>query len=391
MNTSSIFQTIDALSEEYTGVWAEACNIESPSSDKAAVDRVGHYFRSIAERLGWEIEIYPQERFGDVVCITMNADAPGKPIALSGHMDTVHPIGLFGSPATKRDGDKLYGPGTMDCKGGIVAGFLAMRALAAHGFKDRPIRMLLQSNEEIGSGINNKEPIRWICEKAKDAEAFLNLEGHEGYFAGKACLIRKGIAGYVFRVHGVSAHSAYCAREGASAIAEAALKIGALEAMKDDNGITFNVGTIKGGTASNTIPDYCEFELDCRFAKESEYQELDAIIQKIAAQTHIPGCTTSAELVSLRVPMQLCDRNLSLFALANAAFVKNGLSTLEIGFRNGGSDAADVTAFGIPCIDSIGVGGERAHSADEYGIISSLPESAKRIVAIICELNDASR
>ena len=81
------------------------------------------------------------------------------PIALSGHMDTVHPIGIFGSPAVRREGDRLYGPGTMDCKGGIVAGLLAMDALARSGYTDRPVMMLLQSNEEIGSGRNNKEPI----------------------------------------------------------------------------------------------------------------------------------------------------------------------------------------------------------------------------------------
>ena len=85
--------------------------------------------------------------------------------------------------------------------------------------------------------------------------------------------------------------------------------------------------------------------------------------------------------------MELCERNTSLLNQANEAFVKNGLSPLTIGFRNGGSDAADVTAFGIPCIDSIGVGGERAHSVEEYGVISSLSESAKRIAAIVCSFS----
>ena len=75
-----------------------------------------------------------------------------------------------------------------------------------------------------------------------------------------------------------------------------------------------------------------------------------------------------------------------LLDIANKAFSENGLSTLEAGFRNGGSDAADVTAFGIPCIDSIGVCGERAHSKEEYGIITSLPEAAKRLASIILAL-----
>ena len=244
--------------------------------------------------------------------------------------------------------------------------------------------MLLQSNEEIGSGNNNKEPIRCICEKAKDAVAFLNLEGHERYFEGKACLMRKGIAGFVFRVHGVSSHSSYSAREGASAIAEAAHKIIELEKNKNDGGITFNVGKIKGGTATNTVPDFCEFELDCRYAKAEELDEIKQIVKRVAEHTYIRGCTCEVEMVSLRSAMELCDRNIALLNRANEAFAKAGLSTMEIGFRNGGSDAADATVFGIPCIDSMGVGGERAHSVEEYGVISSLPESAKRLATIIC-------
>ena len=114
-SASLIFDKIDSLTEEYVRVWEDVCNIESPSKDKAAVDRVGQYFCDMAARRGWKIERYPQKKFGDVICITLNADAKAAPIALSGHMDTVHPIGLFGSPAARRDGDKLHGPGAMDC------------------------------------------------------------------------------------------------------------------------------------------------------------------------------------------------------------------------------------------------------------------------------------
>ena len=385
-NILPIFEIIDSLTDEYVNIWEDVCNIESPSVDKEAVDRVGSYFIRLAESRGWKVEKCQQEKFGDVICITMNPDVAATPIALSGHMDTVHAIGLFGTPAAHRDGDKLYGPGAMDCKGGVVAGFLAMHALEASGYRQRPVMMLLQSNEEIGGGINNKAPIRWICETAKEAVAFLNLEGHEGYFAGKACLVRKGIAGFIFRVYGISAHSSYCAREGASAIAEAAYKIIELEKIKDDNGTTFNVGKISGGTVRNTIPDYCEFELDCRYVKDSDLDEIKQIVQEIADHTHVQGCRCEAEFKYWRPPMELCEKNIALLNRANRAFVENGLSTLEIGFRNGGSDAANVTVFGIPCIDSIGVGGERAHSAEEYGVISSLPESAKRIAAIVCSI-----
>ena len=243
MDCSRIFDTIDKLNDRYVDVWEDVINIESPSNFKEGVDAVSNYFIELSKDKGWKIERFPEERFGDVICITMNPDSDKAPIALSGHMDTVHPIGLFGSPAAHREGDRLYGPGAMDCKGGVVAGFLAMHALDECGYSDRPVMMLLQSNEEIGSGIENKSPIRRICEKAKKSAAFLNLEGHEGYFAGKACLERKGVAGFLFKVTGVSTHASYCAKEGASAIAEAAHKIIELEKIKEENGLIPKMNT----------------------------------------------------------------------------------------------------------------------------------------------------
>lgn len=380
---NKIFDKIDSLSNTYIQMWEDVCNIESPSNDKNAVDRVGEYFCKLAAMKNWEIEIYEQELFGNVVCITMNAESHNKPIALSGHMDTVHPISSFGTPAVRRDADKLYGPGAMDCKGGIVAGFLAMDALSNCGFKNRPIMMLLQSNEEIGSGLNNKAPINFICQKAKNSIAFLNLEGHEDFFTGKACLIRKGIAGFRFNIQGIETHASYSAREGASAIHEAAYKIIEIEKIKDNDGVTCNCGIITGGTATNTVPGKCEFRVDVRFSTQDQYNNTVSLLQRIADTVYVTGCSCIMNQTNFRPAMELSEKNIALLDKANMLFAQNGLSALEIGMRSGGSDAANVSLCGIPCIDSLGVGGGRAHSVEEFGYISSLSESAKRIASIV--------
>jgi acetylornithine deacetylase/succinyl-diaminopimelate desuccinylase-like protein len=70
----------------------------------------------------------------------------------------------------------------------------------------------------------------------------------------------------------------------------------------------------------------------------------------------------------------------------NIIFRENGLSELVIGKRRGGSDAADVSSFGIPCVDSLGVKGERAHSIQEEADLDSLSESAKRIALVISNI-----
>ncbi len=377
-----VFEKIDSLMDEYTKILEDVVCIESPTAIKDKVDEVGKYFINLALKNGWEVEIEKFEDYGDVVAIIMNRNSPGSLITLSGHMDTVHPVGTFGTPPIRREGDKLFGPGTMDCKGGIVAGFLAMNALADMGYKDRPVMMILQSNEEVGSS----QTIDYICEKAKDSIAFINLEGHDGSFEGKACLKRKGIARFLFDIKGIETHSSYCAREGANAIAEAAHKILELEKIKNNDGLTFNCGVIEGGTMPNTVPGSCNFKLDVRFATNEEYEEAKEIVKRVANTNYINGCITEVSQISMRVAMELNDKNIELLNKINKIFAENGLTELEQGERAGGSDASCVSSYGIPCIDSVGICGERAHSVEEYALISSMAESAKRIASIIVEL-----
>ena len=120
MDASLVFSSIDRLNEQYVNVWEDVCNIESPSGFKAGVDAVSDYFIALSKKLNWNIERFPHEKFGDVVCVTMNPNAEKAPVALSGHMDTVHALGTFGTPAVRIEDGKIYGPGVCDCKGGIV-------------------------------------------------------------------------------------------------------------------------------------------------------------------------------------------------------------------------------------------------------------------------------
>lgn len=101
-----VFENINSLTDEYIKILEDVVNIESPSLEKSKVDEVGKYFINLAAKNGWETEIEKFEDFGDVVTVIMNRNAPGGVITLSGHIDTVHPVGLFGNPAAKREGNK---------------------------------------------------------------------------------------------------------------------------------------------------------------------------------------------------------------------------------------------------------------------------------------------
>ncbi len=378
MNCDEIFERIALLEKEYIGFWTDICNIESPTNHKEGVDRVGGYVMEKARDRGWQIEVQRQEVSGDCICITMNPHAAGAPVCVSGHMDTVHPLGSFGDTPVSMDGEKIYGPGVADCKGGIAAGFLAMAALEDCGFNARPVKLILQSDEENSSATSNKTTVDFMCKCAEGSAAFLNCEPN---VYNTAVLARKGILKYSFHVTGKAAHAGIC-YDGVSAIAEAAYKIIELEKYKDENGITCNCGLISGGTAVNTVPGECTFAVDVRFSDDAEMAAADKFIREIAERSYVEGTSCSVTLMSRRDAMELTDTNIALLEKANVIFSRNGLPTLEKRITNGGSDAAYITQCGIPCVDSVGVTGTYIHRPEEQANLDSLTQAAKRIAAI---------
>ena len=341
MSSERLFDEIDGLYEKYLDVLEDVCNIESPTADKAAVDKVGEYFIALAKELGWRVNVYPMEKAGDFVEIIMNPEAEGAPITVSGHLDTVHPKGLFGYPAVTRDENNMYGPGVVDCKGGVVAAALAMHALMKAGFKGRPVKLLLQTDEETGSSTSGKETVKLMCALARGSAAFLNLEGK----VGETCSIARK--------------------------------------FKDIDGITCNCGVISGGTAPNSVAEECSFTSDIRFFDESELNTVKETLDRVTNTNKVEGCHATIEEISYRPAMPYKEVNEALLKRMNEIYSECGLPRLRGRRSLSGSDAAYVTEAGIPTIDSIGTEGGNIHSKSEFMRLESLKESAKRIAAVI--------
>lgn len=382
MTCTKLFEELDAVEAQYLDVLEDVCNIESPTNFKDGVDRTVDYFLDMARAKGWQTEIFEHPVAGNAACITLNPHADKAPICLSGHLDTVHPVGSFGSLAVRRDEKNMYGPGVMDCKGGAVAAFMAMDALERVGFTSRPVRLILQSDEETSSITSQKATIDYMCRKAEGAVAFLNLEGH---VRGTAVLVRKGIIRYRFTVRGRALHSARCFN-AANAIAEAAHKIIRLEKMKDAYGLTCNCGVISGGTVPNTVAEKCVFVVDIRFANDAQLEKARNEIAHTAEECHVEGCSCEVEELSFRPAMPLTDKNEELLARMNEIYAQSGIPTLTARSCLSGSDAAYITEIGVPCIDCIGTLGGNIHSTDEYMELDSLKVSAKMIAAVVHEI-----
>ena len=392
MQATELFARIDDLYPEYAEFWKAVCMMETPTGDKERVDALGQFLKDRAAALGFRIEEHREDVSGNALCFTMNADAAGAPVCFSAHMDTVHPVGSFGETPVHTDETHIYGPGVADCKGGIAAAFLAMRALKDVGFAYRPVKLIVQSDEEISSATSGKRTVEFMKAMARGCAAFLNLEMHstthaslDGTPGPTAVIVRKGIMRYEFHVHGRSAHSARC-WTGVSAVAEAAHKVLALEEMKSKDGLTCNCSMLRGGTAVNVVPDECAFSADIRFRDLEQMEQAKAAVEKIASTPFVSGSSCEAELVSMRCAMERDPRNEELLDRMNTIWRRVGLPVMKAGMSNGGSDAADMSSAGIPAVDSIGVTGESIHSPNERAVLASLAECAKRIAVIAMEI-----
>ncbi|MBR6729442.1 MAG: M20/M25/M40 family metallo-hydrolase [Clostridia bacterium] len=378
--TKKVFEKIDELSDKYLKVLVNACNIESKTDDKQGVDQVGDYFVSIAENLGYKIRKKEFEKAGNVYSFTYNPSGTKKQISLSGHMDTVHKKGIFGYPPTRIEGDYVYGPGVNDCKGNIAVELLVMEALKECGYDERPVKLILQSDEEVNSCLSDHKTLEFMVEEAKGSAAFLNAENIGE--ARQLTIGRKGIISYKMVITGKKIHAGVCTL-GASALKEAAHKIIELEKENDNGAITFNCGIIQGGDATNIVPDRCELFVEYRFKNMEQKKSADEKFRRIAEKSFVDGTQTQWEQISTRLPMEPDEKNKKLVEIINEICNQVGIEPFGVAESAGGADSAYPSLAGIPTVDSIGIEGSGCHTLNEKARISSMAEMAKVVAAVI--------
>lgn len=376
-----LFQQIDRLQGDYLKFWTDICNIEGISSDKPAVNRVADRIEAFCMERGFSVSRHPFEKAGDYLTVDMNEESSEKGYLFLAHMDTVHEKGKFGNPAVHQAGGKLYGPGVIDCKGGIAVALLAMQALRETGEK-RHMRLLLTSDEEVSEVLSGEEGIRLIQKMAEEFQgAFCCEVGKKG----KITVGRKGILKVRFDITGRASHAGIAYFEGCSAIREAAYKILALEQRSEDGGITYNCGRIGGGEVPNIVPQNCSFLLDVRFVTEKDMKCARDTVYAVAEKSYMKDTVTKLTLLSKRVPMQRTAENEKLFERIRRVCEQYGLEEVSMTESGGGSDAAYTVAIGIPSVCSVGTTGDCCHTKEEYAEIDSLARRAKMLGAVIRE------
>lgn len=346
--------------------WIEC---ESPSHDPDSVERMAQLVANQARTAGLSVTLtHAGPKNLPILVASNRAPEDKRPgILLLAHLDTVHPIGTLLINPCRIEDDKLYGPGSFDMKGGTYLALTALGELATAGATPLPVDFLMVPDEEVGSHASRPA----IEEYARRARYTLVCEPARPN-GGKCVTARKGTGMTKLTVTGRPSHAGMAHEKGRSAIREMAHQIIALEAMTDySRGITVSVGTITGGTVTNTVPSHCEVMVDFRIPDEAAGKEIEA--KMLALKPVDPDTTLSIE-VELNRPAMVKTPEAQvllnqLIQYADAA----GFELIDAPVTGGGSDANFTAALGIPSVDGLGAEGDGAHTLREYIFVSALP------------------
>ena len=378
MNTKAILLAVETRREWIRNSLQELVLQESPSEDRAAVNAAAAIVERLASGMGRRIRRNKQKEFGDVVELRFGpVRSDRKPLLLIGHMDTVWPIGTLKNMPWREEKGKFWGPGVLDMKAGVVMALAAVSTLKELKLA-RPVTLLLNSEEEVGSPVS-----RAITERlALESAAVFVLEPAQGLAYKTA---RKGVGHYNVQVTGVSAHAGVDFEKGHSAILELAKQVQTISGFVDSaRQLTVNCGVIAGGTRSNVVASEAHTEVDVRISKARDA----AYIQKLfdGLKVSDPHCKLTVTGGINRPPMERKAGTIALFKQARRLAAELGFDLQEAA-TGGGSDGNFTAGLGVPTLDGMGAVGEGAHAAHESVVIEHLVPRTALLAAMIASVD----
>ena len=347
--------------------WVE---IETPTDAPAQVNRLGELIAEGYGNLPAHVErIAGRDGCGDhlVARSAWGQQAPG--ILVLSHHDTVHPLGFIERLPFRIDGDRAFGPGIYDMKGGAYLAYHAFRQICAEGaHSPLGITQLYVSDEEIGS------PTSRALIEAEGRKARYVLVTEPARDGGRVVTGRKGVGRFEVFLKGVPSHSGSRPQDGRSAIRELANAIQTLDALNDSSrGISVNVGVVRGGTRPNVVAEDAYAEVDLRVRTLADADELVTKILGLKSRTEGVSVKVTGELN--RPPYEKSNAGAALFEHARGLAAELGFDLIDTS-TGGGSDG-NFTAPLTATLDGLGVDGEGAHTHYEQLYISSIEPRAR--------------
>ena len=361
----------------------ELVECESPSDHAPSVNRFVDLLASKLEPLGC-VRTYSGGRFGRHLRCEFQLPGsrkkePGHILALA-HSDTVWPLGTLAHMPFRQRKGRLWGPGVLDMKSGIVFFLFAIRALRELDIPiARPVVLQVNADEEVGS--ESSRPL--TEEAARRSAAVLVLEPGTG-LAGKLKTARKGVGDYTVAVHGRASHAGVDFENGASAIVEIARQVERIAGFTDvRRGLTVNPGVISGGTRTNVVAAEARAEVDIRVARLGDAPALDKKIRGL--RPFDKRCSIEVQGGLNRPPMERTAAIAGLFALARKLAKDLGVQ-LQESASGGGSDGNFTAALGVPTLDGLGGVGEGAHALNESILINRIADRTALLAMLVSSL-----
>ena len=370
--------------EEIVAGIAEWAAIESPSFDAAAVNQMMNLAQSAMVRLGATVERMPGAKgFGDVVCARFRwGEGPG--ILVLGHLDTVHLVGTLARMlAVRRDGDRLYGPGVLDMKGGMYLAVHAIEKVIERRERlNLPVTFMFIPDEEIGS-----PSTRALIEAEAHAHRYVLVPEPgkpDKFVTGRHAFLR-----YKLHTYGKPAHAGVAKGIGRSAISVMAQLIAQVEGFSDiEREVTYRVGNVNGGDFVNVVPTECHAEVLCVAPTPAAFEEVKSRMGSLVSLD--PEVRLEVEPGPIRPLFTMHEASRDLFEVAQRVAREVGLD-LDHGQFGGGSDGNFTGALGIPTLDGLGVCGDGVHTKQEHLLVSSLVPRARLMAGLFEALSERNR
>lgn len=349
--------------------------IESPTFDRAGVNRMMDVASGAMADLGATISRHPgRDDLGDAVVARIGPDEPG--ILLLAHLDTVHPVGSLDDGLPRREGDRFFGPGAYDMKGGAYLAVYALGVLIRHGYPlSMPVTIVFVPDEEIGSPTT-----RAVIESEASRQRYV-LVPEPAQDRGNLITGRWAFQRFTVEAKGQPAHAGASRTDGVSAIREIAAQIPRIEAMSDaSREVSLSVGVVCGGRWVNVVPHKCVAEVLAVTTCDEDFHHV---------RTRMGALRPTSDRTQLTVhfgpvrPLFLPNpTGLALYEharrLANEIGFDPGHGTV-----GGGSDGNFTGALGIPTLDGLGVCGDAFHTTQEHLLVSSLVPRARLLAQLL--------
>ncbi|MFI5447514.1 glutamate carboxypeptidase [Polaromonas sp. UC242_47] len=360
-------------------------NIETGTGNAEGMSAMGQLLEAELKALGATVTRH--KAAGDVVgenIVGRLQGKGGKRLLLIAHMDTVYVKGTLEKAPFRIDGNRAFGPGIADDKGGIAVILHALRVLKAQGFQGfGSITVMFNTDEEKGS-FGSRDLIQAL---AKENDYVLSFEPTLAMKEGMT-LGTSGIAYVEARIKGKASHAGAAPELGTNALVEASDLV--LRTQDIDNkakDLRFNWTVAKSGAVSNIIPDEATLNADVRYARNEDFEAAMKVLEEKAAKKRLPDAQVQVIIKRGRPAFNAGTEGRKLVDMAVAIYKEVGAELTIVDRTGGGTDAAYAALSGKPVIESLGLPGFGYHSNQaEFVMIDAIPRRLYLTTRMIMDL-----